>query len=267
MAAVGAVGATGAEAAAGGVVKPQGLSGGSGVQTIPVANAQVNPAGSGPPAAPPSAKSFVGVSQVFNSLDDYRNNVKSLEVDAQLPSYDWQTEPEHEDDLNKFSEQPRNKILGETTVSSSESLTTSSCSTFSSGPSPVSNGSHSEELTTPPESDKPSALQVLPQDEVKDDVQENQQEQVTDQPQQEEIQEQELATPNMEDLAVGLSSISITASATESQSMLPGEVTASSVLGQVLQELSEESSSSTREPETEMTNGIEVPPPVAVSIS
>ncbi|KAH8301797.1 hypothetical protein KR059_011835 [Drosophila kikkawai] len=263
--------AVAAAVAGGGAGKPQGLSGSAGdagVQPIPVANSQVHPAGSinsGPPAAPTSAKSFVGVSQVFNSLDDYRNNVKSLEVDAQLPSYDWQTEPEHEDDLNKFSEEPRNKILGETTVSSSESLTTSSCSTFSSGPSPVSNGSHSEELTTPPESDKQSALQVLPPKEVKEEVQEqeNHKEQVTEH-QQQEIQEQELATPNMEDLAVGLSSISITASVTESQSMLPGEVTASSVLGQVLQELSEESSS-TREPETEMTNGIEAPAPMAAT--
>ncbi|KAH8246560.1 hypothetical protein KR038_009760 [Drosophila bunnanda] len=252
-----AVQSAAAEASVGGAGKPQGLSGG--VQT---SQGSVN---AGAPAAAPAAKSFVGVSQVFNSLDDYRNNVKSLEVDAQLPSYDWQTEPEHEDDLNKFSEEPRNKILGGATVSSSESLTTSSCSTFSSGPSPVSNGSHSEELTTPPESDKPSALQVLPPAEVREEVpeQESQQEQVTEH-QLEEVQEQELATPNMEDLAVGLSSISITASVTESQSMLPGEVTASSVLGQVLQELSEESSS-TREPETEMTYGIEAPAPLAAS--
>jgi len=67
-------------------------------------------------------------------------------------------------------------------------------------------------------------------------------------------------------LAVGLSSISITASVTESQSLLPEEVTASSVLGQVLQELSEESSPS-REPETEMTNGIEVEDPVPIVVS
>uniref|UniRef100_A0A6P4FDL2 Zinc finger FYVE domain-containing protein n=1 Tax=Drosophila rhopaloa TaxID=1041015 RepID=A0A6P4FDL2_DRORH len=203
------------------------------------------------------AKTFVGVSQVFNSLDDYRENVKSLEVDAQLPSYDWQTEAEHEDDIQKFSEQAA-KDKGQAIVSSSESLTTSSCSTFSSGPSPVSNGSHSEELTTPPETDKPSEVQVVPKE------QDPQTEKVKEQDQNQDkvvIPDPDESKENVEDLAVGLSSISITASVTESQSMLPEEVTASSVLGQVLQQLSEESSPS-REPETEMTNGIDVPVPI-----
>ncbi|XP_044248895.1 zinc finger FYVE domain-containing protein 9 [Drosophila takahashii] len=204
-------------------------------------------------AAPATGKTFVGVSQVFNSLDDYRENVKSLEVDGQLPTYDWQTEAEHEDDIHKFSEEAA-KNNGQAIVSSSESLTTSSCSTFSSGPSPVSNGSHSEELTTPPESEKPSEVQVVPKEETRDQDQD-----------QEQIEDQAIAAPEpkqsketVEGLVVGLSSISITASVTESQSLLPEEVTASSVLGQVLQELSEESSPS-REPETEMTNGIEIP--------
>ncbi|KAH8348700.1 hypothetical protein KR084_009944 [Drosophila pseudotakahashii] len=208
--------------------------------------------------APASGKTFVGVSQVFNSLDDYRENVKSLEVDGQLPTYDWQTEAEHEDDIHKFSEEAA-KNNGQAIVSSSESLTTSSCSTFSSGPSPVSNGSHSEELTTPPESEKPSEVQVVPKEE-----QDQQPEQARNQDQ-DQIEDQAIAAPEpeqsketVEELAVGLSSISITASVTESQSLLPEEVTASSVLGQVLQELSEESSPS-REPETEMTNGIEIP--------
>ncbi|XP_043947667.1 zinc finger FYVE domain-containing protein 9 [Drosophila biarmipes] len=215
-------------------------------------------AGSGAAPAPlgaaASGKTFVGVSQVFNSLDDYRENVKSLEVDAQMPSYDWQAEADHEDDIHKFSEQAA-KNKGQAIVSSSESLTTSSCSTFSSGPSPVSNGSHSDEVTTPPESDKPSEVQVVPKE------LDQQPEQLRDE---DEIQGQAIAAEpkqskeNVEELAVGLSSISITASVTESQSLLPEEVTASSVLGQVLQELSEESSPS-REPETEMTNGIEVP--------
>ncbi|XP_017060990.1 zinc finger FYVE domain-containing protein 9 [Drosophila ficusphila] len=216
--------------------------------------------GSGSASATPSSlgatasKTFVGVSQVFNSLDDYRENVKSLEVDAQLPSYDWQTEAEHEDDIHKFSERT-SKNNGQAIVSSSESLTTSSCSTFSSGPSPVSNGSHSEELTTPPESDRPSEVQVMPKEEEqpKEEVDNNDhnQDQVAD-------TEPDLPKQNVEELAVGLSSISITASVTESQSLLPEEVTASSVLRQVLQDLSEESSQS-REPETEMTNGIEIP--------
>lgn len=202
---------------------------------------------------PASGKSFVGVSQVFNSLDDYRENVKSLQVDAQLPSYDWQTEAEHEDDIHKFSEQA-SKNNGQAIVSSSESLTTSSCSTFSSGPSPVSNGSHSEELATPPEDEKTSEVQVEPKE------QDQQPEQVKheDQHQDQAVPPPTQSKQTVEELAVGLSSISITASGTESQSLLPEEVTASSVLGQVLEELSEESSPS-REPETEMTNGIDVP--------
>ncbi|XP_033156823.1 zinc finger FYVE domain-containing protein 9 [Drosophila mauritiana] len=202
---------------------------------------------------PASGKSFVGVSQVFNSLDDYRENVKSLQVDAQLPSYDWQTEAEHEDDIHKFSEQA-SKNNGQAIVSSSESLTTSSCSTFSSGPSPVSNGSHSEELPTPPEDEKTSEVQVEPKEQDQPQEQINHEDQHQDQAVPEPMQSKQ----TVEELAVGLSSISITASGTESQSLLPEEVTASSALGQVLEELSEESSPS-REPETEMTNGIDVP--------
>ncbi|EDV55457.1 zinc finger FYVE domain-containing protein 9 [Drosophila erecta] len=206
--------------------------------------------------APAAGKSFVGVSQVFNSLDDYRENVKSLQVDAQLPNYDWQTEAEHEDDIHKFSEQA-SKNNGQAIVSSSESLTTSSCSTFSSGPSPVSNGSHSEELATSPENEKPSEVQVVPRE------QDHRPEQVKDEDQNQDpaIPEPTKSKQTVEELAVGLSSISITASVTESQSLLPEEVTASSVLGQVLEGLSEESSPS-REPETEMTNGIDVPLPI-----
>ncbi|XP_037713477.1 zinc finger FYVE domain-containing protein 9 [Drosophila subpulchrella] len=209
-------------------------------------------AGAGGSGAAASGKTFVGVSQVFNSLDDYRENVKSLEVDAQLPSYDWQTEADHEDDIQKFSEQAA-KNNGQAIVSSSESLTTSSCSTFSSGPSPVSNGSHSEELTTPPDSEKPSEVQVVAKEQDQQPEQIRNLEQIEGQAIPPELKQ---SKENLEELAVGLSSISITASVTESQSLLPEEVTASSVLGQVLQELSEESSPS-REPETEMTNGIE----------
>lgn len=196
-------------------------------------------------------KSFVGVSQVFNSLDDYRNNVKSLEVDTHLPSYDWQAE--HEDDLNKFSEE-RSKSNNDAIVSSSESLTTSSCSTFSSGPSPVSNGSHSEELSTPPENDVPK---VEPEPEEVEQVPEEQQEDPT---------EQEPAKENVEELAAGLSSISITKSSPESQSHVVEETTPSSVQGHVMQQLSEDSTPS-NEPETEMTNGFEIPAPVAVRMS
>jgi len=188
--------------------------------------------------------------------------VKSLEVDAQLPSYDWQTEADHEDDIQKFSEQAA-KNNGQAIVSSSESLTTSSCSTFSSGPSPVSNGSHSDELTTPPESEKPSEVQVVPKEEDQQPEQVRDLEQIEGQAVPPELKQ---SKENLEELAVGLSSISITASVTESQSLLPEEVTASSVLGQVLQELSEESSPS-REPETEMTNGIEVEDPVPIVVS
>jgi len=219
-------------------------------------------AGAGVSGAAGSGKIFVGVSQVFNSLDDYRENVKSLEVDAQLPSYDWQTEADHEDDIQKFSEQAA-KNNGQAIVSSSESLTTSSCSTFSSGPSPVSNGSHSDELTTPPESEKPSEVQVVPKEEDQQPEQVRDLEQIEGQAVPPELKQ---SKENLEELAVGLSSISITASVTESQSLLPEEVTASSVLGQVLQELSEESSPS-REPETEMTNGIEVEDPVPIVVS
>lgn len=199
---------------------------------------ETRPLGDGSSAGA-AAKHFVGVSQVFNSLNDYRNNVKSLETHE---TYDWTlesaqrneegqgeggvstrvTEVEDNDDhedINKFSEaQAKQSKLGdEITVSSSESLTTSSCSTFSSGPSP-GNDSNSDEPSTPAESDKPSALELPPK--VEQD-------------------HQPVESVAVEDLAVGLSSISIT---TESQSILPCEVTASSALGKVLNELSEETS-------------------------
>ncbi|KPU76042.1 uncharacterized protein Dana_GF12817, isoform C [Drosophila ananassae] len=201
-------------------------------------------------------KSFVGVSQVFNSLDDYRNNVKSLEVDTHLPSYDWQAE--HEDDLNKFSEE-RSKSNNEAIVSSSESLTTSSCSTFSSGPSPVSNGSHSEELSTPPENEVPKE-DAEPRIEEVEDRAEVPKEQKKD------PTEQEPEKENVEELAAGLSSISITKSCPDSQSYVGDETTPSSVQGQEMQQLSEDSTPS-NEPETEMTNGFEIPAPVAKTVA
>ncbi|XP_017865547.1 PREDICTED: zinc finger FYVE domain-containing protein 9 isoform X5 [Drosophila arizonae] len=207
-----------------------------------------------------AAKNFVGVSQVFNSLNDYRNNVQSLATGMQAhESYNWETEaaeqqeeqqPEHveledevveqeveedyeeeelarHEDINKFSESKSK----DGNVSSSESLTTSSCSTFSSGPSPgnVSNSEEQEELSTPPESDMPSALELPPKANSELDQQ----------------PEQHVAPSTaVEDLATGLSSISITnTNTTESQSILPCEVTASSALGKVLNELSEETSS------------------------
>ncbi|XP_030382863.1 zinc finger FYVE domain-containing protein 9 [Scaptodrosophila lebanonensis] len=182
-------------------------------------------------------KSFVGVSHVFNSLDDYRKDVKSLET-VTNQNYNWQLseagniidgandEDEadakddddalNQEDINKYSEalekQPKLQLTqdGEAIVSSSESLTTSSCSTFSSGPSP----GNSEELTTPPQSEKPSALEVLPN-----------------------VAGAKNEPRAVEDLAIGLSSISIT-NTSESQSILPCEVTASSALGKVLNELS-----------------------------
>lgn len=203
-----------------------------------------------------AAKNFVGVSQVFNSLNDYRNNVQSLATGMQAhESYNWETdaaqqreeqEPEQLDDeveeqeveeddeeeelarhedINKFSE-AKSK---DGNVSSTESLTTSSCSTFSSGPSPgnVSNSEEQEELSTPPQSDKPSALELPPKANSELDEQ----------------LEQQVAPAVVEDLATGLSSISITnTNTTESQSILPCEVTASSALGKVLNELSEETS-------------------------
>lgn len=200
-------------------------------------------------------KSFVGVSQVFNSLDDYRNNVKSLEVDTHLPSYDWQAE--HEDDLNKFSEE-RSKSNNEAIVSSSESLTTSSCSTFSSGPSPVSNGSHSEELSTPPENE-------IPKEDAEPRIEKVEDQAEVPKEQQKDPTEQEPEKENVEELAAGLSSISITKSGSESQSHVGDEITPSSVQGQEMQQLSEDSTPS-NEPETEMTNGFEIPAPVAVRI-
>ncbi|KAH8254901.1 hypothetical protein KR026_002271 [Drosophila bipectinata] len=209
-------------------------------------------------------KSFVGVSQVFNSLDDYRNNVKSLEVDAHLPSYDWQAE--HEDDLNKFSEE-RSKSNNDAIVSSSESLTTSSCSTFSSGPSPVSNGSHSEELSSPPEIELPSEQ---PKGEPETEAIEDRAEVPEDPPKDSEPTKsqtgQEPERENVEELAAGLSSISITKSGTESQSHLVEDTPPSSVQGPEVQQLSEDTSPS-NEPETEMTNGLEIPAPIAKPIA
>ncbi|ALC42696.1 Sara [Drosophila busckii] len=189
---------------------------------------EARPLGDGSAGAGAAAKSFVGVSQVFNSLNDYRNNVKSLETHE---SFDWsaeqpqeqQLEQEEQDedeetheDLNKFSEakEKQNKQADETTISSTESLTTSSCSTFSSGPSP----GNSEEQALE------SALELLAEEQPEE------QQAANAQPQD---------SVGVDDLAVGLSSISITQT---SQSMHPCEVTASSALGKVLNELSEESS-------------------------
>ncbi|XP_064542464.1 zinc finger FYVE domain-containing protein 9 isoform X2 [Drosophila montana] len=205
-----------------------------------------------------AAKNFVGVSQVFNSLNDYRNNVQSLATELQAhESYDWTAEgqaaraaeqeeqqPEQEEyeeeeeelarheDINKFSESHAKQLKeGDELNVSTESLTTSSCSTFSSGPSPgaVSN-SDEQELSTPPESEKPSALELPPK--------------ANSEPAPESQQQQQVAsTTAVEDLATGLSSISITnTNTTDSQSILPCEVTASSALGKVLNELSEETS-------------------------
>lgn len=203
-----------------------------------------------------AAKNFVGVSQVFNSLNDYRNNVQSLATELQAhESYDWTAEgqaakpekqqPEQEEyeeeeelarheDINKFSESQAQQLKEADELNvSTESLTTSSCSTFSSGPSPgaVSN-SDEQELSTPPESEKPSALELPPKA--------NGEPAPESHPSQ---QQQQHASAAVEDLAMGLSSISLTnTNTTESQSILPCEVTASSALDKVLNELSEESS-------------------------
>ncbi|KAH8415974.1 hypothetical protein KR222_005445 [Zaprionus bogoriensis] len=206
--------------------------------------AETRPLGDGSSAGA-AAKNFVGVSQVFNSLNDYRNNVKSLatherydwtaqaeeqaeaqpeqQQQQQLPEQDDDDDDDGHEDIQKYSEaQAKQAKAGEElNVSSSESLTTSSCSTFSSGPSPgnASNTEEEEEVSKQQAAVKPDSA-LLPQ-------------------QQQEQLQQEAQPQQLEDLAVGLSSISIT---TASQSILPGEVSASSALGRVLNELSEESS-------------------------
>ncbi|XP_037951624.1 zinc finger FYVE domain-containing protein 9-like [Teleopsis dalmanni] len=242
-------------------------------------------------------KSFVGVSHVFNSLDDYQKNVESLEnatlqkydeecrpitsgvsieeapleqikskeqqskdktdnnkpnpntlsnnevvtisrsveqIDTQVTEYDIEDEDEDEDeacnDIHRYTENIAGKQLlnGETGADitnsiSSDSLTTSSSSTFSSGPSPGSVDSNS------PDND-PSALLMQNNDNT-----ENQEQLIEDNS----LREDE---GNVEDLAVGLSSISITTA--NSQLLLPCEGTVSSELGNVLEELSETTTSS-----------------------
>ncbi|EDW02149.1 uncharacterized protein LOC6559938 [Drosophila grimshawi] len=241
------------------------------VAAVNVGAGETRPLGDGSAGA---AKNFVAVSQVFNSLNDYRNNVKSLETELETrESYDWkQTADEQQqqhsrqlevvddnddeeddevvdddddvdvdddddddahEDIKKYSEAQakqtsnNNKSGEELTVSSSESLTTSSCSTFSSGPSP-GNITNSEEE----EEEQQQQQQQLPKANNGGEQQAQEQEPLVE-------------SIAVEDLALGLSSISITTTTTTtsaSPSILPGEVTASSALGKVLNELSAETS-------------------------
>lgn len=233
----------------------------SAISSVGVGVVETRPLGDGSSAGA-AAKNFVGVSQVFNSLNDYSNNVKSLATEIEShDSYDWTAEAEADakaaeqaaqremasihaieldddehEDIKKFSEAQAKQSKATAdgiTVSSSESLTTSSCSTFSSGPSP-GNVSNSDE-----EDEAEQQQQLVPEQQAGDKADNDTEESASvtepapSQPKLEQKQQQ------LEDLAVGLSSISIT---TESQSILPCEVTASSALDRVLNELSEETS-------------------------
>ncbi|XP_067631089.1 zinc finger FYVE domain-containing protein 16 [Eurosta solidaginis] len=277
--------------------------------------------------------SFVGVSQVFNSLDDYQKNVESLEsapaqrydeecrlisknedlitayddtnvsttikteqtpikatnnnfkkvvnpfegsIDSHIPLRNKQQayngdvpvdvdEEEVSADLHKFTENNRharrigyelNDTADNSLLSTSDSLTTSSSSTFSSGPSPgiISTTDEHSAAITPEDYEyvsedrnallprHPSAKDSTDDDEDGDSDCEEQPCAITSTGAESKIEENDaVSTPQVEstggieDIAVGLSSISLT-TAGNSQLNLP---TASSVLQNVLEDLSE----------------------------
>ncbi|XP_011198660.2 zinc finger FYVE domain-containing protein 9 [Bactrocera dorsalis] len=274
---------------------------------------------------------FVGVSQVFNSLDDYQKNVESLEtaptqrydeecrlisdeakptqdlekisnenefvdgvisdnlatnqiqentlnndmvvktIDARSDSSielahdklyedDAEDEEEASDDLHKFTEDNRhirrigyeeNEVGGNSPLSS-DSLTTSSSSTFSSGPSPgivSTTDEHSAPLTPDDEcasDDRDALLPVHPIGTEPDDEDDEEPGVMTDEDIADDGKESDLmsapqaeSTGGIEDIAVGLSSISLATG--NSQLNLP---TVSSVLQNVLEDLSETTSNS-----------------------
>ncbi|XP_036331337.1 zinc finger FYVE domain-containing protein 9 [Rhagoletis pomonella] len=271
---------------------------------------------------------FVGVSQVFNSLDDYQKNVESLESapvqrydeecrlipenvsttpeldrntkkssfdDAVTPNEQVTThtsqittknetvenvksgssitgshnnvyeedvvdEEEASDDLHKFTENSKHtrKIgyemneAADNSPLSSDSLTTSSSSTFSSGPSPgiVSTTDEQSAPLSPEEisEDRDALLPVHPYAAGPDDENYDEEEAVamtedgleTDGEERDPVSApQAESTAGLEDIAAGLSSISLTTG--NSQLNLP---TASSVLQNVLEDLSETTSNS-----------------------
>lgn len=272
---------------------------------------------------------FVGVSQVFNSLDDYQKNVESLEtapaqrydeecrlisdvakpkqdlemisnenefvdgvisdnlatnqmqentfnndmvvktIDARSDSsiahsklyeVDAEDEEEASDDLHKFTENNRHlrrvgyeeNEIGDNSPLSSDSLTTSSSSTFSSGPSPgivSTTDEHSAPLTPDEEcasEDRDALLPVHPNVTEPDDEDDEEQGAMTDEEIVDDGKESDLlsapqveSTGGIEDIAVGLSSISLATG--NSQLNLP---TVSSVLQNVLEDLSETTSNS-----------------------
>ncbi|XP_053966503.1 zinc finger FYVE domain-containing protein 9 [Anastrepha ludens] len=275
---------------------------------------------------------FVGVSQVFNSLDDYQKNVESLEsapaqrydeecrlisnnmntgqeldttnkeedTDAAVYSgnsiatlqkatnnetvvnsfdaftnsrttlahskvYDEEVEDEEEasDDIHKFTENSKHlRSIGyevneaaDNSPLSSDSLTTSSSSTFSSGPSPgivSTTDEHSAPLTPEEVSEDRDALlpvhsSVLePDGDDEDDDDDKKVEGTIDVELHEDVDERDIvsapqaeSTAGLEDIAVGLSSISLTTG--NSHLNLP---TASSVLENILEDLSETTSNS-----------------------
>uniref|UniRef100_A0A0A1XG82 Zinc finger FYVE domain-containing protein 9 n=1 Tax=Zeugodacus cucurbitae TaxID=28588 RepID=A0A0A1XG82_ZEUCU len=276
---------------------------------------------------------FVGVSQVFNSLDDYQKNVESLEtapaqrydeecrlisdvatpkpsvenisneneladaavsdtieseqlkentlnndmvvktIDARSDSsielahnkvyvVDAEDEEEASDDIHKFTEDSRhirrigyeeNEVTDNSPLSS-DSLTTSSSSTFSSGPSPgivSTTDEHSAPLTPDEEcanEERDALLPVQPivtePDDDDDDDEEagvmTDEEVVDDGKESDLISAQQAeSTGGIEDIAVGLSSISLTTG--NSQLNLPS---VSSVLQNVLEDLSETTNNS-----------------------
>lgn len=277
---------------------------------------------------------FVGVSQVFNSLDDYQKNVESLETtptqrydeecrlisDVAKPKQDLEPiltekefvdgvildnlatkhlqentfnndmgaidarsasstkfthkkvyetdaedvenaedEEEASDDLHKFTEENRHirrigyeeNDVADNSPLSSDSLTTSSSSTFSSGPSPgivSTTDEHSAPLTPDEEcasEDRDALLPVHPVVTEPDDDDEEPgvmtDEEIVDDGKESDLMSahQAESTGEIEDIAVGLSSISLTTG--NSQLNLP---TVSSVLQNVLKDLSETTSDS-----------------------
>ncbi|XP_065369430.1 zinc finger FYVE domain-containing protein 9 [Calliphora vicina] len=293
----------------------------------------------------PTGKSgFKAVSQVFNSLDDYCNNVESLESKASTTTvseicqkshedYDnghrfqpqhtvssskqelaeYENEVEESKDIHKFTEEKRNKLKTnndsverDTTDSNnsftSESLTTSSNSTFSSGPSfevessledpiPATQSKEEkvineniegsqlrqvEDTATIPINKLSPETKSCHQSESEQDLDKEHLLETEDEHQPNIVDDNK--SQNIEDLAQGLSSISITSVNFQSQSILPLETSiSSSSLGKVLDNLtvSEDTSALSQirdisdkavTSETKLTSIVSEPPNTSVEV-
>ncbi|KNC31156.1 hypothetical protein FF38_13972 [Lucilia cuprina] len=249
------------------------------------------------------------------SHDDYDNGqrfqAQHLATSSKQELAEYENEVEESKDIHKFTEQRRHKLKAnndsaerDTTDSNnsftSESLTTSSNSTFSSGPSfevessleePIPATNSKENISIDAEIDsshlsRVENINIIPTKLFQETAKGNQSKEQDDRKEdflesadiQQKIVAEDSKSHNIEDLAQGLSSISITSVNLQSQSILPLETSiSSSSLGKVLDNLTDSEDTSALSQirdisdkvgtsETKLTSIVSEPPNTSVEV-